>query len=273
MSQAPETGPEAKDSFRHEVQLRHRVGPLSLDVRFELTQPWTVLFAPSGAGKSTILRIIAGLERPDSGFVAMRTTLATRPPLPERLFVLTDTVAKIMVPPHKRVVRYVAQRPALFPHKTVLDNVIYRMPSMVRDEDERRERDAYLETILTLCRISELRHKMPSQLSGGERQRVALARAIAAGFGHLLMLDEPFTGMDGVLRDEMIAGLKEWQAKVGSPILMVTHDLGEVFATGAEVMRMEDGRIVAVGPAEVVLASERERLLRVLSSKADPLRG
>jgi molybdate transport system ATP-binding protein len=151
--------------------------------------------------------------------------------------------------------------------------VLYNMPSMVRDEEERRAKEAHLEAILRLCRISGLRDKMPSQLSGGERQRVALARAIAAGFGRLLMLDEPFTGMDGALRDELIAELKEWQAKQGAPILMVTHDLGEVFATGAEVMRMKDGRIVAVGPAEVVLAAERERLLRMLGSAADPLRG
>ncbi|SNS77191.1 molybdate transport system ATP-binding protein [Granulicella rosea] len=259
MSQAPET------SFHHEVELSHRTGPLSLDVRFELTKPWTVLFAPSGAGKSTILRMIAGLAAPNTGRVALRYG--------EQKVVLTDTSRRIMIPPHLRAVRLVAQRPALFPNRSVILNLQYGMPTPERNRQSLDKHFALLDSVVELCRISPLLYKMPSQLSGGESQRVAIARAIAAGFGRLLMLDEPFTGMDGVLRDELIAGLKEWQAKQGAPILMVTHDIGEVFATGAEVMRMENGRIVAVGPAEIVLAAERERLLGLLGRTADPLQG
>ena len=154
----------------------------------------------------------------------------------------------------------VAQRPALFPHLSVLQNVQYRA-FRVPDEKDRRESVPRVKEIYDLCRITHLLDKMPSHLSGGEAQRVALARALSAAGGTLLLLDEPFTGLEGELREEIIRELHPYLSSRGIPVLQVTHDLGEVFSAGAEVLRMEAGRIVAQGPAEVVLARERQGLL------------
>jgi len=238
----------------HGIALRHRSGPLDLDVDFTLDARWTALFAPSGAGKTTILRMIAGLDRPDTGRIVCKH--------PGSEIVLLDTEHSISVPPHKRDMRMVSQRPALFPHRSVADNVEYRMPPLLpEDEDELLGPGLRFDEITSLCRISHLCDKKPHQLSGGERQRVALARAIAATPANLLMLDEPFTGLESDLRDQLIADLRLWLDKRGIPVLLVTHDLGEVFAAQAHVLKMESGRITASGPAHEVLATERDRLI------------
>ncbi len=248
---------------RHEVSIQHCAGPIGLDVQFTLEAPWTALFAPSGAGKTTILRIIAGLDRPDTGRIVFHST---RPPQPPTDAAYLDTAAHVDVPAHERAVRMVAQRPALFPHLTVLKNVTYRMPSTVLIGEEIHSNEHHLEDVLRLCRIGHLTGKMPSQLSGGERQRVALARTIAVGPSRLLMLDEPFTGLESDLRDDLIRDLKVWCSRTGTPVLLVTHNIGEVFAAQAHVLKMEGGRITASGPAAEVLASDRERLIQRLQT-------
>lgn len=225
----------------HSIALRHRLGSLLLDVEFTLRAPWTVLFAPSGGGKTTVLRLIAGLERPLAGRVELNGR------------VLLDTAAGVFVPPHRRGVGLVAQRPALFPHRDVLGNVRYGAGSRPVDE------------IAELCRIGHLRGAAVAALSGGERQRVALARTLAAGLGGgLLLLDEPFTGMDDELRYGLLRDLRAWVAARGVAVLMVTHEVGEVFAADAAVLRMESGRVVAEGTAAEVLSAERGRLRQVL---------
>ncbi len=242
----------------YDVDLLRRLGPLTLELKFTLAAAWTVLFAPSGAGKSSVLRMIAGLDRPDQGRVLGRFS---GPGQPQRELLLTDTRSKIFVPTHQRGIRMVAQRPALFPHLSVLRNVRYRASGVRREEKDHSELAPTLGEIFHLCRITHLRDKMPSHLSGGEAQRVALARALSASGGNLLLLDEPFTGLESELREEIIRELRPYLASRGIPVLQVTHDLGEVFSAGAEVVRMEGGRIVAQGPAEVVLARERQALL------------
>ncbi len=151
----------------------------------------------------------------------------------------------------------VAQRPTLFPHLSVIQNVRYNATPDTPD---------FLTTIMELCRISHLRDKRPSDISGGERQRVALARTLAAQTGRLLLLDEPFTGLDAILRDELISDLRAWTRDQPTLVLLVTHDLGEVFAADAHVLKMESGRIVAQGPAAEVLAEERDRLIQRLQA-------
>lgn len=256
--------PGLERTTRHEIAIRHIAGPLDLDIQFRVDAPWTALFAPSGAGKTTILRMIAGLDHPDSGRIAFHST---RPPNPPAETVYLDTKARIHTPAHHRAVRLVAQRPALFPHLSVLRNVTYGMAALVADGEEIRSRDQHLESVLQLCRVSHLTAKMPSQLSGGERQRVALARAIATGPSRLLMLDEPFTGLESDLRDDLIQDLRLWCQQTATPVLLVTHDIGEVFAAQAHVLKMESGRIVASGPAAEVLADERDRLIQRLGQR------
>lgn len=243
---------------QYEIELRRSLGSLVLEVEFTLTAPWTVLFAPSGAGKSSVLRMIAGLDRPDAGRILRRSH---GPDEREREFLLTESAARIFVPTSARSIRMVAQQPALFPHMSVLRNVQYRAAGLHGDENERRTRARELDEMLELCRITHLRDKMPAQLSGGEAQRVALARALSAAGCSLLLLDEPFTGLEAELRDAILADVRARMLRDGTPVLQVTHDVGEVFSADAEVVRMEAGRIVAQGPAEVVLARERQALL------------
>jgi molybdate transport system ATP-binding protein len=120
-----------------------------------------------------------------------------------------------------------------------------------------------VERALEAFHLTELKEKQSAELSGGEAQRVAVARAAIGASGRLLLLDEPFSGLDVAVRDRLIEDLRGWLD--GSPVASVTHDVGEAFLLGAEVVRIADGRVVAQGPAEVVLAEERRKLLGVLA--------
>ena len=240
------------------VQIQHRLGALELNVAFTLTQPWTVLFGPSGSGKTTVLRAIAGFVRPDAGRIVSCFY--------GRDFVLTDTAKKIFVKPHKRSVRAAGQGAALFPHLTVRENIAFG----ARSQTEETNAAAIVEEAIARFQLPELAEKFPSMLSGGERQRVAIARAATAavslGQGSILLLDEPFTGQDVRLRDELIEELRGWLALRERPVLSVTHDVGETFQLGTEVIKIAEGRLVRQGPVAEVLAEERERLLEQLNA-------
>jgi molybdate transport system ATP-binding protein len=244
------------------VQIQHRLGALELDVAFTLTQPWTVLFGPSGSGKTTVLRAIAGFVRPDAGKIVSCFY--------GRDFAMTDTAKKIFVEPHRRSVRVAGQGAALFPHLTVRENIAFGARSTEGTNAAR-----FVEEAIARFQLPGLAEKFPSMLSGGERQRVAIARAATAamslGEGSILLLDEPFTGQDVRLRDELIEELRGWLAFMERPVLSVTHDVGETFQLGTEVIKIADGRVVQQGPVAEVLAEERERLLDQLTeSKRNP---
>jgi molybdate transport system ATP-binding protein len=239
------------------VRIQHRLGALVLDVAFTLTQPWTVLFGPSGSGKTTVLRAIAGFVQPDAGRIVSCFY--------GRDFVMTDTAQKIFVKPHERSVRVAGQGAALFPHLTVRENIAFG----ARSQMERTAAAEIVQEAIARFQLPGMAEKFPSMLSGGERQRVAIARAATAAVslseGSILLLDEPFTGQDVQLRDELIEELRGWLALMQRPVLSVTHDVGETFQLGTEVIKIADGRVVQQGPVAEVLASERERLLQQLS--------
>jgi molybdate transport system ATP-binding protein len=250
------------------VRIQHRLGALELDVAFTLTQPWTVLFGPSGSGKTTVLRAIAGFVRPDAGRIVSCFY--------GRDFVMTDTAKRIFVKPHKRSVRVAGQGAALFPHLTVRENIAFGARSQTDGTAAARTVAAKIvEEAIARFQLPGLAEKFPSMLSGGERQRVAIARAATAavslGAGSILLLDEPFTGQDVRLRDELIEELRGWLALMERPVLSVTHDVGETFQLGTEVIKIAEGRIVQQGPVAEVLAEERGRLLEQLNaSKRSP---
>jgi molybdate transport system ATP-binding protein len=239
------------------VRIQHRLGALQLDVAFTLRQPWTVLFGPSGSGKTTVLRAIAGFVRPHAGSVVSCFY--------GREFVMTDIAHKIFVKPHERNVRVAGQGAALFPHLTIRENIAF---------GARSQKDGaaaeIVEEAIKRFQLRELVEKFPTMLSGGERQRVAIARAATAAVslseGSILLLDEPFTGQDVRLRDELIEELRGWLAFMERPVLSVTHDVGETFQLGTEVIKIADGRVVQQGPVAEVLAEERERLLDQLNA-------
>jgi molybdate transport system ATP-binding protein len=229
-----------------QADMEHRLGELSLRVSCALSAPWTVLFGPSGAGKTSLLRVIAGLTRPDRGRLVLH----------ERT--LVDTEKAVWVPPGQRAIGFVTQRPTLFPHMDVTANVSFGLSGL--DGPSRKE---CVEEMLELFQASQLAQRMPSDLSGGEKQRVALARALAPG-PRLLLLDEPFTGMDADLKVSILQRLTALLSKREVPALYVSHDVAEAFQTAADVVVIDHGQIQAHGPARVVLESRREQLLQQL---------
>jgi molybdate transport system ATP-binding protein len=245
---------------RLSVHLCHRIGALDIDVDFNLTGPWTILFGPSGSGKTTILRAIAGLLRPDSARMVSDVWPVERA---ETNFTLIDTGKDFSLPPHRRNIPLAPQKPVLFPHLTVLQNLLYGYPGGGSAGKE-AYRDSLLTDLPRLFRIDDLLRKRPGELSGGEAQRVSMARTAMARQSRVLLLDEPFTGLDIAMRDLLIGDLLAWHGKHRVPILSVTHDVAEAFQLRAEVIKLADGRVVAQGPVEVVLAEERRRLLAQL---------
>ncbi len=203
------------------------VNDVSLTVR---DQEFVVLLGPSGCGKTTLLRCVAGLEQVDAG----------------RIFIGEREVTHL--PPRKRNIAMVFQNYAVFPHLTVFENIAFglRMQRRSREEIERRVREA-----AALLHIADLLERYPSQLSGGQRQRVAVARAIAV-HPEVLLMDEPLSNLDALLRLEMRAELKRLLRDIRATTIYVTHDQVEALSMGDRIAVMREGRILQYGsPLEV----------------------
>ncbi len=221
-------------------------GSFHLRVEGRFAAEWTVLFGPSGAGKTTLLRLLAGFDRD-------RLRGLGRVVFNNRL--LTDGQRGLSLAPGKRRTGMVAQQPALFPHLTAAANVAYGLKSLDRAARARR-----VEEMLHLVAATELAGLRPHDLSGGQAQRVALARALAPA-PKLLLLDEPFSALDGAASDLLLDRLKEWVSANGVQTILATHDVSDALSAGAEVLLLREGRQAAFGPAAEVLAGERKRLM------------
>jgi len=226
-----------------EIALDVRRGHFYLRLECRFVSEWTVIFGPSGAGKSTLLRLLAGLDRPDHGRISLDED------------VLTDTARGFHFRPGRRHTALVAQQPALFPHLNVSANVAYGLAGL-----DARSRQVRVEEMLELVDAKNLADRRPSDLSGGEAQRIALARALAP-LPRLLLLDEPFSALDGIASDSLLSRLQRWISEHSIQTVLVTHDATDAFATGAEVALLREGRLNALGPATRALASERERII------------
>jgi multiple sugar transport system ATP-binding protein len=200
----------------------HAVDEVSLTVA---DGEFMVLLGPSGCGKTTLLRSIAGLEQIDAG----RILIGERD--------VTD------VAPRHRQIAMVFQSYAVFPHMTVFENIAFglRMANVRRDALQERVHDA-----AELLHIGELLQRYPSQTSGGQRQRIAVARAIAMQ-SHVLLMDEPLSNLDALLRLEMRAELKRLLKEIGSTTIYVTHDQVEALSMGDRIAVMRAGKLVQVG--------------------------
>ena len=236
-------------------------GSFHLKVECKLASPWTVVFGPSGAGKTTMLRLLAGLDRAQLGALAERAGhAAARVSLDGEA--LTDTERGIWREPGRRQIGLVTQHPALFPHLTVAQNVAYGLRGRMRNLD-RAGRAARVDEMLELADAASLATRRPRDLSGGQAQRIALARALATS-PKLLLLDEPFSALDGAASDALLERLQAWLRERNVQAVLATHDVSDALATGAEVLLLREGRLIAKGPAAEVLAGERDRLLRRL---------
>ena len=231
-----------------EIDLHARRGRFTLDVECRFQSEWTVVFGPSGAGKSTLLRMLAGLDQwqrdePVRGNVVFDGT------------VLMDSAGGVWVKPGQRKCAMVTQQPSLFPHLNVAANVAFGLRAL--DRVARAERVAEM---LKLVDAEELADRLPASLSGGQQQRVALARALATG-PRLLLLDEAFSALDGVASDALLDRLRGWLRDNKAQAVLATHDVSDALAMKAHVLLMHEGRMLALGPAHIVLAEERTRLM------------
>lgn len=220
-----------------------RRGSFHLHVECTFASEWTVIFGPSGAGKSTLLRLLAGLDHPISGHISLDGRA------------LTETAIGLRLPPGHRQTSLVSQQPALFPHLTAAANVSYGLGSLDHAARARR-----VDEMLEFVGASDLAARRPQDLSGGQAQRVALARALAPA-PRLLLLDEPFSALDGIASDALLDRLQTWLRENKVQTVMATHDATDALATSAEVLLLRDGSRAALGPGAEVLASERDRLL------------
>jgi molybdate transport system ATP-binding protein len=222
-----------------EVRAKHRLGVFQLDV--ELVAPTggiVALFGRSGAGKTSLVNMLAGLLRPTEGRIALNGT------------VLFDSAARIDLPPERRRLGYVFQEGRLFPHLDVRGNLLYgfrRVPAA--------ERAIRLEQIVELLDIGPLLRRRPGSLSGGEKQRVAIGRALLAN-PRLLLMDEPLASLDATRKAEILPFIEQLRDKLRLPIVYVSHDMGEIVRLADTVVLLADGRVTAIGSAEQVLGRQ-----------------
>ena len=191
------------------------------------------MLGPSGCGKTTLLKIIAGFERPTSGRVML------------------EGVDVSDVPPHKRNVNTVFQQYALFPHMSVFDNVAFGLRAKKVESAEVRRRAMEM---LDVVRLAEFAARRPAQLSGGQQQRVALARALV-NLPSALLLDEPLAALDLKLREAMQIELKRIQREIGITFIFVTHDQGEALTMSDRMAVMSRGQVEQIGTPEEIYAA------------------
>ena len=209
----------------------------------------TVLLGPSGSGKTTLLRALAGLLRPDEGRISLGET------------VWLDGQAGIFVPAWRRSVGLVAQGNSLFPHLTVAENIGFGLDALPRAARALRVADT-----LALLGLTGLEGRHPHQLSGGQQRRAALGRALAPRPG-LLLLDEPFTGLDPDSQDALRGELRQLLRSLGTPVVLVTHDRNDALRLGDRLVVMDDGRVCQAGSIQEVFdhpgSPEAARILGV----------
>lgn len=230
-----------KRFYRDNDRKKGKEPSFTVDVSFEAGNELVVLFGQSGSGKTTTLRCIAGLEKPNGGKITVNGT------------VYFDCHKRIDLPPQKRSLGYVFQNYALFPHMDVKKNITYGLKGRTDQEKERRMKE-----MLQLLHIEGLEDHYPSQLSGGQKQRVALARALAPG-PDILLLDEPFSALDMIVRMKLRERIKLIQKELNIPVLFITHNPVEAFTLADRVVVYHEGTVQQTGTPEEVFYHPKNR--------------
>lgn len=212
------------------------LGKFVLEIDFTIQEnEFIAIYGKSGSGKTTILRMIAGLEKPEEGFITFKD------------IVYFDSKKKIHLPPQKRNVGFVFQNYALFPNMTVLENLEYAA------ENHRKKQ---IEELLELLDLYQLKDRYPNALSGGQQQRVALARALVRN-PKILLLDEPLSALDPFTRTRLQEEIRKIHKYYQLTTILVSHDKPEVFKLSDRVLILEDGKICNVGKPQEVFLNRR----------------
>ncbi|MGB9312971.1 MAG: ATP-binding cassette domain-containing protein, partial [Candidatus Acidiferrales bacterium] len=227
-----------------EVQIEKKLADFTLDVSFRAPAAPLSILGASGAGKTMLLRCIAGLERPGRGRIALNDR------------VLFDSARRVRVPARERRVALLFQNYALFPHRTVAQNIAFGLHGLAPAEQAAR-----IASLVARTHLAGLEQRYPRELSGGEQQRAALARALAIE-PEALLLDEPLSALDTHLRSQVETELQDTFAAYRHPALLVTHNMEEAYRLGEQLLVLARGRVAAFGakeeifrrPASVVVA-------------------
>jgi molybdate transport system ATP-binding protein len=216
------------------VDIAKKLGDFSLEAAFTSEGRVTGLFGASGAGKTSLVNIIAGLLRPDRGVIALDDE------------VLDDTARSVHVPAHRRRIGYVFQDARLFPHMNVAQNLDYgrHMNGLAGDPAQNKR-------VTDLLDIGHLLDRRPGKLSGGERQRVALGRALLSK-PRLLLLDEPLGSLDEGRKVEILPYLVRLRDEANVPMVYVSHDAAEMRQLATQIVTLRNGKVAALGGVKVV---------------------
>jgi molybdate transport system ATP-binding protein len=220
-----------------DINVKRRQGHFSLDISFKGPESGvTALYGASGAGKTSIVNMVAGLMRPDAGHIAIND------------FCLFDSDRGIDLPPEKRRIGYVFQDGRLLPHLSVKSNLTYGM-----NRTPPARRFVMLDPVVALLGIGHLLHRRPARLSGGEKQRVAIGRALLTSPA-LLLMDEPLASLDAARKAEVLPFIKRLSREFAIPILYVSHAMDEILNLAAHMVMMEEGRVLARGDLEALFS-------------------
>jgi molybdate transport system ATP-binding protein len=231
---------------RKHIKKKGKKPSFSMQCSFDADSDFVVLFGCSGSGKTTALRCIAGLENPDAGTIKINDTM------------YFDSRRKINLPPQKRKIGYMFQENALFPHMNVRHNIEFGLKGM--HPAEKLER---VSTMLNLVGIEEFEFAYPDELSGGQKQKVALARALAPD-PEVLLLDEPFSALDTVVRLKLRKELRVIQKRLRIPVIFITHDPVEAFTMADRMVVLDNGKVKQLGSPDDVFYHPKTRYVAEL---------
>ena len=233
-----------------DVHITKNLGNFSLDLSLHAQRDLTVLFGPSGSGKSVTLQSIAGWMEPDAGIIRVNG------------LVYFDRESGVNLPIHRRRIGYVFQEPSLFPHMTLFENITYGASDIPSGKRKRK----VLEMIERIG-LKGLENHFPSQVSGGQKQRGALARALI-GSPLLFLLDEPFASLDTPVREKLRLDLLRIRKEDNIPVIFVTHDVDEAFVLAEEIIVLSQGRVEQTGSKEEIFyRPQTENVARFLGAK------
>ncbi|MCL2149561.1 MAG: ABC transporter ATP-binding protein [Dehalococcoidia bacterium] len=226
-----------------------------LDVELSTNRDLLVVLGPSGSGKTMTLQCIAGLCRPDEGYIELNNR------------VLFDSAKGVNIPPGKRKVGFVFQNYALFPHLSVVDNIAYGIRNLPTTEATEK-----IKNLLALLHLEQLGDRLPRQLSAGQQQRVAIARALAPE-PEIILLDEPFSALDTQLRERLELELLTLYDGFNGSMVLVTHDLTEGYRLGSRVAVFQSGNIIQHDSKEAIFGEPVNRTVARLTGVRNQMDG